>query len=251
MPARYIVAVTDSPAAEAARSWAELHAEDNGWPVVAVHVTPDRHRERSDSTPVPHEGSVLLHGSIPAALAGFVRDEDVLVIGTDKTGFVHTRVFGSRGLQIVAATPSSVAVIPAVDLRFRSGVVAGIDRPHTAALIARTAAAEATARSETLQLIHSTFAGIIPAEIDANESVLDSAADAARQSWPELTVRTRTTPRPSAEALLDASRTAALLVLGPGKGDREALGTVLHDVLTNINCPVLIVREKTGPPPAR
>ncbi len=251
MSARYIVAVTDTPAAEAARRWAETHAEVDGTPVVTVHVDRDRDPNPPVPAPMPRDGRVLLHGAIPAALAGFVHDEDVLVIGTDKTGFVHTRVFGSRGLQIVAATPSSVAVIPTVDLRFRSGGVAGIDRPRTAALIARTAAAEAAARSETLQLIHSTFAGIIPAEIDANESVLDSAADAARHSWPELAVRTRTTPRPPAEALLDASRTAALLVLGPGKGDREVFGTVLHDVLTNINCPVLIVREKTGRPPAR
>ena len=57
-------------------------------------------------------------------------------------------------------------------------------------------------------------------------------------------MRTRVVARPAAEALLDAARNAALLVLGPGNPRDEArlTGRVLHDVLINVNAPVLIAR---------
>jgi nucleotide-binding universal stress UspA family protein len=51
--------------------------------------------------------------------------------------------------------------------------------------------------------------------------------------------------RPPAEALLDAARDKALLVLGPGSTGpvRSPIGSVTHDVLLNVNAPVLVARR--------
>lgn len=240
---RYVIAVGDIAPTVAAREWAAAHAVASHAPLTTVHVD-TTHADDHAAPPVhtPADDRTVLFGAPPEALAKFVHDGDVLVIGTDKTGFIHARVFGSLGIRIVAAVRSSVAVIPHVDLRFRSGIVAGIDHRDTAALIARIAAAEAAARNEPLQLLHSTFAGRARHEGDG-QVVLDIAAATAQGSFPSVVVHVRTTARPPAEALLDASRNAALLVLGPGgKSYRSPIGSVLHDVLVNINSPVLVVR---------
>jgi hypothetical protein len=64
-----------------------------------------------------------------------------------------------------------------------------------------------------------------------------------RRQWPDSPVRTLTTRRPPAEALLDASRNATLLVLGPGAVPVDTpFASVIHDVLLNINAPVLVAR---------
>lgn len=247
-PARYLVAV-DGTDVRAPRQWANDHATATQAPVLLVHVDPVHTASTAPRRPPNDgEGMIMLHGPVPEALAEFVHGDDMLVIGTDKTGFIHGRLFGSRGAQIVAAVGCSVAVIPDIDLRFRSGVVAGIDIEETTALIAGAAAAEAAARAEPLLLIHSSFTGIVAAEVSAGGSVLEAATAAVDASWPDLVVRTRSTVRPPAEALLDASRNAALLVLGHGnRAGTTLIGSVVHDVLVNINAPVLIIREPAPP----
>jgi nucleotide-binding universal stress UspA family protein len=67
---------------------------------------------------------------------------------------------------------------------------------------------------------------------------------AARERRPSLVIRTRQSTRGAAEALLDAARDKALLVLGPGSQDpdRSPIGSVLHSVLLNVNAPVIVAR---------
>jgi nucleotide-binding universal stress UspA family protein len=217
---RYVVGFDDSGPARAARAWAQEQASRNGAQLVLRHVAGRR---------------------VAQELTRAVRPEDVLVIGTGKTGFVHGRVYGSLGLQVVALARCDVAVVPEVDLRFRSGVVAGIDRQDTADLVASTAAAQAVARRARLQLLQS-----LPATDQARgagDLALAAAERAARLGWPELTVSARVVGGPPAQALLDAARNAALLVLGPGGPGHlpGVLGRVTHDVLTNLDAPVLVL----------
>ncbi|GAA1243522.1 nucleotide-binding universal stress UspA family protein [Microbacterium phyllosphaerae] len=257
MPARYVLGVGDSDAAAAGR-WAESHARRDGIPLVRVHVgggvteqTP-AHKVGTQEMDIVHIG-----GRVPEALARFVTADDVLVIGTGKTGFIHSRVFGSVSLQIAAEARCSVAVIPMIDLRFRRGIVAGVKDDDLMTAIIRAAAGEASARQEPIELIHSFFSGVIPAMVETRATIaarvaaLESLVDAGTR------VRTRYTQRPPAEALLDASRNAALLVVGAGhpSGAGHALGAVTHDVLVNIDAPVLVVRrtaaDRTSPESAQ
>ena len=265
---RYVVAVDGSRPAEAALRWAASRSKDDGLPLVLVHVVEDeadgmgrqyeaeaaRDGARLLSETADHLSAtthqlvvttVQLTGSVPRALADFARADDVLVIGTGKTGYLHGRVLGSRSVQIAIAAACTVAVIPDVDLRFRRGVVAGVDRHSTAGSIARSAAQEATARGEELLLVQATpDTGLRRTAAERADLALTDASSSARAAFPHLLIRTRVSERPPAEALLDIARDKALLVLGPGSlnPSRSPIGSVLHDVLLNVNAPVLISR---------
>lgn len=255
---RYLVGVDGSSAARAALAWAEAHARDAGVDCVVVRVTgDDATAARGDAdgggaagadaaaSPGDTVPEVTLVGAMPEALARYAGECDVLVVGTGKTGFIHGRVFGFRSIQIAATASSTVAVVPDLDVRFRSGVVAGIDR-RDGEQVAAVAAAEAARIRQPLQLLQSRphdppGAPVPEPGSDPLARAMAAAERAVRGGWPWLEVRTRVVSRPPAEALLDAARGATLLVVGPGRG-RAAPGRVLHDVLVNANAPVLIPR---------
>ena len=259
MSGRYVVGIDGSSPSEAALSWAVRRAERLGRPLVLAHVDEspnaedlDRGEGRDllrecvarmrDEHPAVDVTPALAHGSAVWELARLTRQDDVLVIGTHKTGYLNGRVLGSRSVQIAMATDCTVAVIPDVDLRFRRGVVVGIDRPETAMALGRIAAREAEELADDLLLVHCTtetagsFAGF--------DLPISVAVEAAKVGSPGLRTRSRVSERPAAGTLLDAARGKALLVLGPGSLDpsRSPLGSVMHDVLLNANAPVLIAR---------
>ncbi|WP_164234379.1 universal stress protein [Microbacterium hydrocarbonoxydans] len=237
MFSRLVVAVGSEDGAAAA-AWASAHASWAPAPPIGIHVVTD------DSAPAPPSSpsspsKIIRDPDIPQAIAAFVRADDLLVIGTGKTGFIRSRIFGSLGLRIVSAVPCGVAVIPQVDLRFRRGVVAGVGSLSGAGPIVSAAGAEAAARAETLTVLHSSYEGVVPAPVETAAAQLEQLIADLALSRPGIESRARRTTRPPAEALLDASRNAALLVLGTHRG--RPPGPVIHDVLMNINAPVLIV----------
>ncbi len=272
MTSRYVVAVDGSRPAAAALRWAVRRAETDGAPLVLVHVREDEAgsmgqeyeaeaarlgarllADTADQLLAEHPAfdvtTVPLTGPVPWALASFVEEDDMLVIGTGKTGFLHGRVLGSRSVQIAIAASCTVAVIPDVDLRFRRGVVAGVDRHGTAADIARSAAREADSRGEELLLVQAApEAGPRSSLSSRTDLAVGEALTSAREAFPDLIIRSRVAVRPAAEVLLDSARDKALLVLGPGSLDpvRSPIGSVLHDVLLNVNAPVLISRDSGG-----
>lgn len=263
MTMRYVVGFDGSGPSEAALAWTIKRWQRDPAPIVLVHVAEGDDgsmgkeledlaarqgaamlSQRIDKLRRAHpeltvEG-LALEGSVAWELARSVEPADLLVVGTHKTGFLHGRVLGSRSVQVAAAAPSSVAIIPEVDLRFRRGVVAGIDRSETAEAVADVAADEAAARSEELSLMEA----VPDATRVPDPAPLAVAAVAARHRHPALIIRSRTSTRSAAEALLDASRDKALLVLGPGSQNprRSPIGSVLHDVLLNLNSPVIVAR---------
>ncbi|MFC5502124.1 universal stress protein [Lysinimonas soli] len=263
MSVRYIIGFDGSSPSEAALAWVIRRVRHEPGPIVLVHVAEGdsgamgRAFEDADmregaallsrridalrhSDPDLDVEGLALEGSVPWELARTVAPHDLLVVGTHKTGFLHGRVLGSRSVQIAAVARCNVAVVPETDLRFRSGVVAGIDRAETADAVARTAAAEAAARGDELTLVQAVPAGA-PVQ---DRAPLAVAMVAARDAQPGLVIRSRISTRPPAEALLDSARDKALLVLGPGsnKPERSPIGSVLHDVLLNVNAPVVVAR---------
>lgn len=264
MDARYVVGVDGSSPSTAAVRWATARAVREHAPVVLAHVRDpeagmmgeDFAREESlqnsellsrlvgevSATGVEVSTEVL-DGPLPTALADFVTVHDVVVIGTHKTGFLHGRVLGSRSVQVASTVPCSVAVIPDIDLRFRRAVVAGVDRVETAAEIARVAATEADSRGEDLVIVQAD----LPRGRSRAELPLGVAVAAARDTFPSLVIRSRVSGRSPAETLLDVARDKCLLVIGPGSTSpsRSPIGSVLHDVLLNVNAPVLVTRPVT------
>lgn len=273
MTQRYVIGIDGSRPAAAALRWAIARARRDPAPIVLVHVEEDGGATEHGDEPRPGADLVasalatvleelpdvpvsvaLLTGRTAGAFARFVGADDLLVIGTGKTGFLHGRVLGSRSIQIALSAACSVAVIPDVDLRFRRGVVAGVERRETAGIVGRAAAREASARGEELLLIQAVDRRALDSlgPQRAGHAVA-AAVTAARAECPDLVLRTRLSSRTPAEALLDTSRDKALLVLGPGSNHPDSpIGTVLHEVLLNVNAPVLVARpvesrELVGP----
>ncbi|MEO5921263.1 MAG: universal stress protein [Pseudolysinimonas sp.] len=263
MDGRYVVGVDGSLPSRAAVRWAANRALSDGRVIALVHVgEPDggmmggeyaQSEARagahllSETAAAIQTGDAgvivtesLVDGPVAWALADFVTAHDILVAGTHKTGFLHGRVLGSRSVQIAAAVPCTVAIIPDLDLRFRRGVVAGVDRVATAHSIVRVAAGEAEVRGEELLLVQAD----VPVDAARDELAMNAALAAVQSDFPHLVVRSKISARPAAEALLDAARGKALLVLGPGSDEptRSLIGSVIHDVLLNVNAPVVIAR---------
>jgi nucleotide-binding universal stress UspA family protein len=139
-----------------------------------------------------------------------------------------------------------------------AGVVVGFDGspPSTAAL--DWAAAEAARRGLPLKVVLAIELGTaLPMPMDSGapwamakiessaREVLADAVDRARKTDPELVVESRLVIDTAAAALVDASRTAALVVVGNrGHGDLMGtlLGSVAFGVTAHAQCPVAVVR---------
>lgn len=259
-----IVGVDGSTPSQAALAWAIGRALDRSEPIALVHVIDDEWgqvgndyaREESkggahvlsaavrfarERMPAGTVSQVIAHGSPAWELAAAARPEDILVVGTHKTGHIHGRVLGTRSVVVASVARCSVAIIPDFDVRNRVGVVVGVAEGD-AWPDAVTAGAEQAARStQDLFLVH---AG--PASEGAGRTLLRDASAHAMAAAPGIPVHSRESRRAPADALLDASRAASLLVLGESRRspDRAGfIGTVTHEVLLNINAPVLVARR--------
>jgi nucleotide-binding universal stress UspA family protein len=84
--------------------------------------------------------------------------------------------------------------------------------------------------------------------VDA-QKVVDEAVAPVAKAFPALTIRTRVVEGNASLALVEASRHAALLVVG-NRGHAEftglLLGSVSQHCAVHAACPVLIYRHRTG-----
>ncbi|MGE2713139.1 universal stress protein [Mycolicibacterium litorale] len=138
-------------------------------------------------------------------------------------------------------------------------VVVGIDGSDSALQAARWAAAVADACDAPLHIVHAMpsmgrnltetaaaiQAAIMSYQRDSALIFLRAATDAVQQDRPDLTVTTEATETPVDEALIDASGSARLVVLG-GKDVTGAaavlLGSTTLRVATHAVCPVVAFR---------
>ena len=131
----------------------------------------------------------------------------------------------------------SVAVIPDTQVSTRRGVVVGVAGGAWEAAVV-WGANEATRLGNELSLVHAATA-------DEGNDLLADAAALASHIHPALVIRRRVSRRRPSEALLDLSRSAGLLVLGASHLSTARagfLGSTTHEVLLNINSPVVVAR---------
>jgi nucleotide-binding universal stress UspA family protein len=281
-----LVGVDDSTACHAAIRWSMERAASTGADVALLHVIDDEWgaigeqfgdeldpaaelilAEKAEFArsidPSVTVTTRLVVGDPMVELAAASRDVDLVVVGTHKTGYLRGRAFGSRSLQLAATSQSPLAVIPEPSNTARRGVVAGVDDSAAGRAAVAFAAEEAGRLGEELVLLRAwrmrgsaaTTAGQEhPAEHRARHTVAqlaDSALTLAKRGRDELQVRTRTVRRTAAEALVDASMAAELLVIGSSRRHgtaMSALGPVSHDVLLNIAGPTIVVHgDNDGP----
>jgi len=269
MTATYYIGVDGSGPSRAALRWGVRRAAGRDATVVLVNTVDDEwgrigrdaaadaeHQakellaEESDRVQALHTGVALstriVHGGTAWELARLPRPEDLLIVGTHKTGFLRGRVLGSRSVQIASAARCSVAIVPDTTLESRHDIVVGVDGTDGCLPAVQMGAQEASRLDQDLLLVYAPGARADAADDHNPQSarVLLTAAAVASATEPRITVRRRVAHRDPAEALLDASFDAALLILGVSTrhGERALIGSVTHDVLMNINVPVLIAR---------
>lgn len=245
-PPRRVVGIDGSRPSTAALRWAARRSGQDGVPLVLAHVSP---LDATESTVLDNAAALVraehpglshtelrLSGLVWHALTDAAGPQDTVIIGTDKTGLLHGRATGALSIQVAIAARSAVAIIPALDLSFRRGVVIGVGSPHTAARVAAGAYRGLPHRATPLTLVHGGCEERCTEPLDAAEQWL-------RDRDPSLSVRRRALSTPAPDALLDAALDKELLVLGRGARSASGapIGIVTHSVLMNATSPVLLL----------
>ncbi|WP_329461653.1 universal stress protein [Streptomyces sp. NBC_01431] len=194
-----------------------------------------------------------------AVLTRMSREASVLVVGGLGAGGIAGLPLGSVGLAVAAHAQSPVVVVRGDDRHVHRAfgrIAVGIDEPQQARRAVEFALCEAQLRGAALDAVH---AWRCPAREVADHP--DHRADTARHRtlaqdtltealWPVAETKGRVEVRRQAvegharEALLDAARSADLLVVGARRRTSHLgmqLGPVNHAVLHRAACPVAVV----------
>lgn len=204
--------------------------------------------------------SYIRHGVPVDELARASATADLLVIGTNKTGVLAGTVFGTLPLRLAAHARCPVVVVP-VNWQARGGhIVVGMENDVTALVAVDFAAREAERYKLPLDIVHAwtipatvavEYGAVLPYEEirDAHARILSGATRRVRDAHPALHIAEVLEQGTAASVLVNASQTASLVVVGThGRGAVGSLflGSVSHDVLMNLPCPVAVVPRPAG-----
>ncbi|MFD3544422.1 universal stress protein [Streptomyces sp. NPDC058655] len=216
-----------------------------------------------------------LEGSVPEALRVIGAEAGMLVMGSRGRGGFATLLLGSSSRAVAGSAPCPVVVVPHAErgagaaAGASSGrVVLGLHAAETPEDVLDFAFAEAAARGTTVQVVSayvvppaptmvvdSPFA-VIPPEgladdgdaVPAEREMLRSQTERLtpyRTRYPQVPVEQAAVPGDAAGRLVDASRSAALVVVGRHHPRRSAMslmiGSVANAVLQHAHGPVAVV----------
>jgi nucleotide-binding universal stress UspA family protein len=209
--------------------------------------------------------TTLCSGEPAESMRTLSMDAEMVVVGTDRRPDSHGEGFGSVSFQIAVISQCAVVVVPTFSTQESTGVVVGVDGSSDSDLAVESAANEAERMRQGLTVVHAggeagrgpsgnLVHGGEPAGSGlAGRKLLSASVTRLAGRYPGLVVHEILDHRhPPAEALLDASAHARLLVIGcKGRGGaRVLLGSVAQHVLLNVRCPTLITRPPVNPEPA-
>jgi nucleotide-binding universal stress UspA family protein len=178
-----------------------------------------------------------------------------MVLGSRGVGGIAGLLLGSTATRVVSHARCPVVVLPdesAVLVRGRRSVVVGVEGRHGDDAVLAFAFSEAAARRIDLVAVHAweevvldtplrtvspliDWAGIVADEV----RVLAEALAGWRDKEPDVPVREVVVRDQAAQALIGASMTAEMLVVG--HRERRAPGSTAYGVLNRASCPVAVV----------
>lgn len=232
----------------------------------AQRVLDDTVGELRAAAPDATVTGTLYPGTPTAALLEASERAVVVVVGRSGLDRVTEFILGSVTQQVVAHASSPVAVVPSVvaeDVGLEAGrVVVGIDGSELSVDATRVAFDEASARRAGLTLMHvwnapsySTSGVVVPdsftlaeAHSDELRAMAETVAGFA-EKYPDVHVEQRLRQGRPAKVLADASRGAALVVVGSrGHGGFASLmlGSTSRSLLHHTYAPVLVVKPGTS-----
>ncbi|MFJ9843441.1 universal stress protein [Kitasatospora sp. NPDC101155] len=277
-----VVGVDGSAQSVAAAEWAAYQAYRSGRALRLIHVgaQPEFSVEAADPAELLPRPVLVLRDQIVEVLPGLTvscehvpgSPADALVVAGEREGLL---VLGSRGIGGLAGLLlGSVALRAAAHARcpvvlvgtgtdgqgdVHGDVVVGVDSSRPCAELVAFAFERAAEGGAVLRALESrefptgryvTAAPVDPAEIT---SALAAAAQVRlqdtlapwRKKFPEVRVEAEVTGWPAGKALVEASRSASLVVVGRriprGRPAVPGLGAVAHAVLHHSHGPVAVV----------
>lgn len=279
-PGRIVVGVDGSPGVSLALDWAAAEAERAGAPVTvvvawsfggitgAITKHEDAHdlaREAESRLAAQHPGVIVDHvlsgEAASYALIEASRGADLLVVGSRGFGGFRDLLLGSVGQHCLTHAPCSVAVIrppeataPGDRGEGRSRIVVGVDGSAGSSRALDWAIDEARRSDARIDIVSSwVFPGtsgfVYSVDVGIAERaslVVDAAVDHVAATAPGLVVAGTTSEDPPAVALVEASRSAQLLVVGSrglGAFAGLLLGSVGHHLAIHAHCPLVVVRS--------
>lgn len=198
-------------------------------------------------------------GPIPGTLLEEAARSTMLVLGTHGTGRFTRMLLGSVSRQAAEHAPCPVVIVPrSIDGRPRHAeIVVGVDGSESSVDAVGFALEEAALRAVGLRAVHAWTHPAVPPAMrpvrydsatveQEGARILSESLAGWRTKYPDVPVVEQVVEGVPAEVLIDASRSAELLVVGArGRGGFAGLhlGSVSHAVLHRSHGPLVVVRR--------
>ncbi|MGX1372490.1 nucleotide-binding universal stress UspA family protein [Streptomyces canus] len=263
MTRRVVVGVDGSLIAVRALDWAAEEAVRRGAALHIVYAVPDR----DEAQPVLASAEARIHerypelpcttafaeGGAARALTRESEGADLTVVGTRGLGRLTGALFGSVSLRLAAHTHGPLLVVRG-DHRCDGGreVLLGLESDSDADAAAY-AFQEAERRGVRLRVLHAWTHRHTTPELPSPVTGANPGQEQAvphfdvaelRRRYDGIGVESLTVRTDPAQAMLEATREAALVVVGAhrhGHGAEPRLGPIGHTLLHRSHCPVVVV----------
>jgi nucleotide-binding universal stress UspA family protein len=231
--------------------------------VLAEHIVASGAERALHHDPTVRVSTDILRTDPVSGLLAEADSAYALVVGDRGRGDITAMLLGSTGLAVAAHANCPVIVVrdvPSGAHGEATGVTLGVGAAGESSAAVAFAFREARARDVELRAVHAwnrparELPGTGHLTVDGSGSeaheagrTLDDALRNAAQEYPKVTVRKEVPEGRARSALLDASATSGLLVVGARRRRGRAgmqLGPVNHAVLHHASCPVAVVPQE-------
>lgn len=209
----------------------------------------------ADGARIQINGELLFAATVPT-LIDMSHRAAMVVVGTDGRGAIARGLLGSVSSGLVRHAYCPVAVVSdqqaASSQPTQKSVLVGIDCSPSSELAIKIAFEEASLRGAALIALHAwtdrelvELPGIDWAEVEAEERrALAEALAGWQERYPDVTVAQRLVGDRPARALLDASHSTQLIVVGTRGRNvlARVLGSVSNAVVQSAEVPVIVAR---------
>ncbi|GEC02405.1 universal stress protein [Streptomyces spinoverrucosus] len=253
------LAAAEAAAREARRRRAELRVVYAfSWPVRPMYAPLDpspfnrlvhdaAQRARSVAPEVEVTEAVVT-GDAVSVLEAESRAADLVVVGSRGMGGFIGMLLGSTAVSLAAHSRCPVLVVRE-EPADAGPIVLGVDGSPGGEKAVDFAFSEAALRGAEIVAVHAWLPDYAPVGtgVESAERLLAQALAGRTERYPDVTVRHEVASGESREVLIEASRTAQLVVVGArGRGGFAGLllGSVSQAVLHHAHCPVAVVRGR-------
>lgn len=209
-----------------------------------------------ESHPTLTIDSELVHGDAVKELVRYSTPDQTLVVGSSNRHEQRKLKRWSVSVRVAARIRGPLAIIPDVEPLQRSGIVVGLDGSWASDRALLFAAEEGRRTHESVTVVHTWMepavfqVAYVPDQSDVDSleamhrSVVEEALDNIRAEFPDVTFDLSIVEGIPQDALLRASNTARMLVVGNhslSPLERFFIGSVSHAVIIGLRSPVLVV----------